>query len=108
MHYQSLILALTALAFSTTVAKAEVPVNVRCALSAQEKARGKGPEYRQTYNRNFELCMLNAMPREQQTTYLIEKLRPYVAISPGQEIAAAAPKSAGTWVRVSPHVWVLE
>jgi hypothetical protein len=93
-------------------AQGEMPPNVRCAIKAQEAARNMGRQYQETYNSKFEHCMLNAMPKEEQTTYLIEKLKPYVAISPGLEAEQSqrrqAKKVAGTWVRVSPNVWVLE
>lgn len=93
-------------------ARAEMPPNVRCAIMAQEAARNMGRKYQETYNRKFELCMLNAMPQEKQTSYLIERLRPYVAISPGPSrhntVRGAQESAAGTWVRVSPNLWVLE
>ena len=118
MRYQSLMVVLTTLVFSTATANADVPANVRCALLAQKKARNGGAEYRQLYNRTFELCMVSSMPRERQTDYFIEKLKPYVAISPGpptkseisagQKIGSRKPKSIGTWVRMSPNVWVLD
>src|SRR5689334_18335795 len=81
MRYKSLLVVLTTLAFSTTLVNAEVPVNARCALLAQKKARNGGPDYRQIYNRTFELCVVKAMPRERQTDYYIEKLKRYVALS---------------------------
>ena len=48
--------------------------------------------------------MLNAMPRERQTAYLIEKLKPYEAISPGprRQITSEEPKFTSAWVRLSP------
>ena len=94
------------------MAQAGMPPNVLCAIKAQEAARNMGRQYQETYNRKFEHCMINAMPEEQQTTYLIEKPKPYVAVSPGLEAEEQAnlqpSKIAGTWVRVSPNVWVLE
>ena len=111
MQFRKLILALLAVAFSIVVARAEMPPNVKCAIVAQEKARSVGSDYQTVYNRNFELCMLNTMPRERQTIYLIEKLKPYEAISPRPEkqtITMEQPKSSGTWVRLSPNHWVLQ
>ena len=103
-------LALLAVTLPVSLAQAEMPPNVKCAIQAQEKARNGGSEYQQIYKRNFELCMLNAMPREQQTAYLIEKLKPYEAISPGPErqITLEEPKFTGIWVRLSPNHWVLQ
>src|SRR5947207_9695405 len=76
---------LFALLFGASSALAGMPPNVRCAIAAQEKARNAGSEYQNIYRRNFELCMLNAMPRKRQADYLIEKARPYVALSPGPD-----------------------
>lgn len=104
-------LALTVLILDASALKAETPKNVKCAILAQEKARNEGADYQRIYNRNFELCMLRAMPRERQTQYLIEKLKPYVAISPGlKEVSPSQDeaKFAGRWVRISPYMWVLE
>jgi len=110
MRYHLLILTLLPIAVSATFARADIPPGVKCAILAQEKARNMGSEYRQIYKRKFELCMLNSMPREQQTAYLIEKLKPYEAISPGSERQnrSTEPVFKGTWVRVSPNHWVLE
>jgi hypothetical protein len=112
MRYRNLTLAWLTLAFSASLAQAEMPKNVKCAIAAQEKARSEGRDYQRVYNRNFELCMLSAMPKERQTTYLIEKLQPYVAVSPGLErkrpLRQAPARSTGLWVRISPNVWVLE
>ena len=103
-------LVAAALAFGASSVLADMPPNVRCAIGAQEKARNGGSDYQQIYKRNFELCMLNAMPREQQTTYLIEKLKPYEVVSPGPErqITSEEPKFTGIWVRLSPNHWVLQ
>ena len=71
-----------------------------------------GFDYKKVYNRKFELCMLRSMPRKSQTTSLIEKLKPYVAISPGiQPVTVQEPakeKPTGKWVQLSAHVWVLQ
>lgn len=95
-------------------AHAEMPRNVKCAIKAQQASRSMGFDYKKVYNRTFELCMLQTMPRKRQTEYLIEKLEPYVAISPGIKPATttkpkpARKKSTDTWVKLSPHVWVLQ
>ena len=107
-----LTLLLTCFVGLAGMAQAEIPPNVRCAIKAQEAARNMGKQYKETYSRNFEQCMMNAMPKEEQTTYLVERPDPYVAISPGlkaeQSPRRQAKKLDGTWVRVSPNVWVLE
>jgi hypothetical protein len=117
-----IIVALATGSLASTV-QADMPRNVKCAIMAQQAAREMGRDYQKTYNRKFELCMLRSMPREQQTSYLIEKLKPYVAISPGFRPEPATEtepvievedvprqrekKFTGTWVRISPNVWVL-
>jgi hypothetical protein len=111
MRQQIFTLALVTLALSASLTHADIPQSVKCSIAAQEKARNEGPDFQRVYNRIFELCMLNAMPRERQTQYLIERLKPYVAISPGLEEQPAPrdePRSTGTWVRISPNVWILE
>jgi hypothetical protein len=108
---QKRILAAVALVACIGTAQADTPPNVRCAVMALEAARNTGLEFKKTYNRKFELCMLSAMPRERQTAYLVEKLQPYVAVSPRleeQEPARNEKSFIGTWVRISPNVWVLE
>ena len=112
MRKTQLIVVTLALGAFIVPARAEMPSNVRCAIMAQKAARDMGRDYQATYNRKFELCMVKSMPRERQTTYLVEKLRPYVAVSPRPEDEQPAVqserKSAGTWVRISPNIWVLE
>jgi hypothetical protein len=106
------IIATLALVAFIGTAQAEMPRNVRCAIMAQKAARDMGREYQATYNRKFELCMVKSMPQERQTTYFIEKLKPYVAVAPGpaneQPAVRRKGEVVGTWVRVSPNVWVLE
>jgi hypothetical protein len=104
-------LVLFAVTLPTFLARAEMPPNVKCAIQAQEKARNGGSEYKEIYKRNFERCMLNAMPRERQITHLMERLKPYEAVSPRpqlQNVTQEQPKSTGTWVRLSPNVWILQ
>src|SRR5687768_8194303 len=111
MRYPNYALAPLVFFLSPSVGHADMPKSVKCSIQAQERARDEGPDFRRVYNRSFELCMINSMPREQQTRYFMEKLEPYVAIAPGlqeQPARQVEPKSTGTWVRISPHVWVLE
>lgn len=116
MRYRTLLIVASALAMTTPVANAGEPANVKCAATARMIARNGGAEYGKIYDRNYELCMVNAMPRERQTDYFIETLKPYVAVFPGDPpkqlnlppLRVKKQKVARNWVRVTPNVWVLQ